>query len=177
MTWYDLDFWKKLAYSKGWKPHMEKVEKLHDQLERGFPELGFKFGHGAKTDKWLRVPPDEKFGPDLTLFHEYKMLCYIEVSGSPKISIGPSNPDIWVLLGKHKFAKTKKKKYWFWMVYKNGTWLLDEELVERYEDNVQTKYIKRNKWGRRVGEEYICIPYTKAYPTDRLFDWIKEQIE
>jgi len=172
---YDPEFFIKLQYSKGWGPHSENVRHLIDELKKRFPDrsvLGIKVGHGALTEEKLgyKPPKGEKFGPDLILFHKYECLCYIEVSGSTKIEINPYNPYIWVLLGKYNYAKKKTEKYWFWMVYPNGIWLLDKELVKRYEDNVQIHYPKG------VPEKYIDVPYTEASSKDRLFEWIEEQI-
>lgn len=172
----DPEFFIKLAYSKGWGPHSGNVKNLYQDLRKKFPDpsiLGIKIGHGAMTEDKLgyKPPKGEKFGPDLILFRKYECLCYIEVSGSTKIRIDPINPDIWILLGKYNYAKQKNEKYWFWMVYPNGIWLLDKELVEGYENNVNIHEPKG------VPEKYIDVPYTKAYEKDKLFKWIEEQIK
>lgn len=165
---YDREYWKP-DYQPLWKSHMEKVNALKELLSDKFgAALTIDTGLGANTNEWLKMPPPEKAGPDLTLYHEYKVLCHVEVSGSEKAKVPPQ--DIWVRPDKYEVAKSKSEKYWFWMVYPNATWVLDAEAIEPHKDNVITVA----PYGKR--EKYIEIPFSAAYPVDALFEWISTEL-
>ena len=172
----DPEFWKKLSYSTLWKRHWEKVETLKDEIIKRFPEFekSMKFGLGAITDKWLKIPPDEKGEPDIYIYHEYKLVCFIEVFGSDKVKM----PNlIWIRPDKLRHAKAKIEETWFYMVYPNEIRVLTKETVERYESNIVTAYIKWNKDGRKVPEKYIAVPYEESCAEKEMFGWIGKQIE
>lgn len=171
----DPEFWKKISYSTQWKKHYENVEALRDELITRFPQLekSMKFGLGAMTDEWIKVPPEEKGEADIMMYYEYKLVCYIEVSGSDKVRM-PNT--IWIRPDKLKHAKGKEEETWFYMVYPNEVRVLTKETVEQYKNNIITVHIKRNKHGRRVPERYIEIPYRKSSSKEEMFGWIKEQI-
>jgi hypothetical protein len=166
---YDREYWKR-DYHPLWKPHMEKVKALKERLKSEFGDaITIDTGLGANSNEWLKMPPAEKAGPDLTLYHEYKVLCRVEVSGSEKVNVPPQN--IWIRPDKYEVAKNKSEKYWFWMVYPNATWILDAEAIEPHKDNVITVA----PYGKP--EKYIEIPPSAAYPADALFEWISAEIE
>lgn len=171
----DPEFWKKISYSTLWKRHWEKVEALREKLIKRFPQLekSMKFGLGAITDEWLKIPPEEKGEPDITIYHEYKLVCYIEVSGSDKVKMPKP---IWIRPDKLEHAKSKEEETWFYMEYPNEIRVLTKETVEQYEDNIKIVYIRKNKRGRRVPEKYIEIPYHESCVEEKMFEWIEEQI-
>jgi hypothetical protein len=172
----DPDFWKKLSYHTLWKRHWEKVEKLKDKLIERFPSLenSMKFGLGAVTDKWLKIPPDQKGEPDIFVYHEYQLLCCIEVSGSDKVRM-PN--DIWIRPDKLTHAKEHEEESWFYMEYPNQTRVLTREIVERNKNNIKTVRIKWDKTRKRkVSEDYIAVPYRESFDEEEMFDWIAERI-
>lgn len=173
------EFWKEVSYKKLWEKHMKEVNKLEDKLISKFPELKgcIKFGLGAKTKDWIKIPPDEKGEPDFTIFWNYKELCHIEVSGSDKVVMKPPE-NIWIRPDKFQNASNKKEKYWFYMVYKNGVFILDLEVIKPFKDRIIVAYIKKDpKTGRRVPERYIAIPCANAFPESAMFDWIEKKIK
>lgn len=171
------EFWKELSYSTLWKRHWEKVEALRNKLIERFPQLekSLKFGLGAITDEWLKIPPDEKGEPDFYIYHEYKLVCFVEVSGSDKVKM----PDvIWVRPDKMGHAQEKKEETWFYMVYPNEIRVLTKEVVKSHESNIITAYIKWSKDGRgKVPEKYIAVPYEESSGEDKMFEWIGKQIQ
>lgn len=171
----DPEFWKKLSYSTLWKRHWEKVEVLREKLIKRFPQLenAMRFGLGSITDKWLKIPPEEKGEPDFMIYHEYKIVCNIEVSGSDKVKMPNS---IWIRPDKLEHAKSKEEETWFYMVYPNEIRVLTKEIVEHYKDNIITAYIKWNKNGRKVPEKYISVLYEDSLDEEKMFEWISEQI-
>jgi len=175
--WFEPDpeFWKKLSYSTLWKRHWEKVEALREKLIKRFPKLenAMRFGLGAITDKWLKIPPDEKGEPDIMIYCEYKLLCYIEVSGSDKVRMPNS---IWIRPDKLEHAKSKEEETWFYMVYPNEIRVLKKGQAERYENSIITVTIKKNEHGRRVPEQYIELPYDESSDEEEIFEWIEQQI-
>ena len=155
---------------------MEKVKALEEELRQKFgDDLGIRFGLGANTDEWLKIPPDEKGEPDLTLFYKYKRVCYIDVSGSDKVTMTLTG-DIWVRPDKFNEAKKRTEETWFYMVYKNAIYVLDRKTIEPYEGNIKIVHIKRNQTGRRIPEKYISIPCSEAYPKEEMFQWIEQKI-
>jgi len=171
----DPEFWKKLSYSTLWKRHWEKVEALREKLIKKFPQLenAMRFGLGSITDKWLKIPPEEKGEPDIMIYHEYKLLCNIEVSGSDRVKM-PNN--IWIRPDKLTHAKGRKEETWFYMEYPNEIRVLTKEIVEQYENNIVTPRIKWDKVRRtKVLEKYISVLYQDSLDKQRMFEWIAEQ--
>jgi hypothetical protein len=176
----DPEFWKNLTYSTAWKPHVEKVNRLESKILKRFPkdkfsELGIKFGFGAKSTEWLKVPPDQKGEPDVELFYNYKKICYIEVTGSPKVDVPPK--PIWIRPDKFDVAKKADRDTWFYTEYRNNTWVLNRDAVEPYKDNIVRPLIKTDpNTGKKIPEKYIEIPYEKAFKEDVMLNWIEKQI-
>ena len=162
----DPEFWKKISYKTLWKRHWDKVKALREKLIQKFPQLenSMKFGLGADTDKWLKIPPDRKGEPDIYVYHNYKPLCHIEVSGSDKVEM-PNN--IWIRPDKLEAAKSEDVETWFYMVYPNEIRVVKKEAVEKYKDNIIRPRIKRG-----VPEKYITIPYEESLPEKAMFQWI-----
>ncbi len=165
--------WFKRPYSPLWKQHADKVKALYDELIKRFPSLekSIRIGLGADSSELIKIPPHQKDEPDLDVYHKYKLLCHIEISGSEKVRVPPG--DIWIRPGKIALGVEKEKQgepYWFWMVYPNNTaviratdaWAFDEDTV------TVAPYGKR--------EVYCKIPCSAAQPKDDLFKWIEKQI-
>lgn len=165
--------WFKRPYSPLWKKHAENVKALYDELLKRFPKLknAIKVGLGALSDELLKMPPEHKNEPDLTLFHKYKVICHIEISGSEKVRVPPS--DIWIRPGKITLGLDKEKQgepYWFYMVYPNNTMVLRASEAESY----LIKTVSVSPYGKK--EVYCQIPYTVAHPKEYLFRWIEKEI-
>lgn len=107
------------------------------------------------------------------IHHECRLICCIEVSGSDKVRMPKP---IWIRPYKLEHAKSKEEETWFYMVYPNEIRVLTKQTVEKYEDNVVTVHIKKNKHGRRVPEGYIEIPHHESLDEEEMFDWIAEQM-
>ncbi len=165
--------WFKGPYAHLWESHAEKVKALYDELVERFPDLAdsIRVGLGADSSELIKIPPHQKDEPDLDVYYEYKLLCYIEVSGSEKVSVPPS--DIWIRPGKITLGIEKEKlgePYWFYMVYPNNIWVLRATDAEPYLKNT----LEVSPYGKR--EVYSEIPRTAAQPKGALFEWIEEQI-
>lgn len=137
-------------------------------MKKKFPQLTIKPGLGSETGEWLKMPPDQRGGPDLTLYHEYEILCYIEVTGSDKINVPQ---ELYVRPDKLNFAEMKGEKFWFYLEYKNGVRILDAEVVRQFKSNIVSKDWY-GKW-----ERYISAPCAKSYPESEMFDWIEREIK
>jgi len=173
----DPEFWKKSTYSTLWRKHRNNVQELNFTLLQRFPELNgcIKEGLGAKTDEWLKIPPDEKNEPDLILHKDYKPFSCIEISGSDKVDM-PNN--IWIRPAKIDEAVKKGILYFFYMVYKNEKRIVDIETAKKYRKNVKIVHIKKNPTtGVPIPEKYCEIPYEASKPIEELFDFIKEKLE
>ncbi len=167
--------WFKGPYAHLWKQHAEKVKALVDELVSRFPSIkdSIRVGLGADSDRLVKVPPHQRDEPDLEIFHEYNLLCHIEVSGSDRVSVPPS--DIWIRPGKIDLATEKEgqgQPCWFYMVYRNNAvWVIRPSDTQPYRDRI--KHVA--PYGKR--ETYVEIPYAAAHPKDYMFDWIEERIE
>jgi len=164
----NYDYWKKI-YKTQWKAGTGRVNYVHDLLEKKFPKLSVEVtGYCAKEEVYVPPAPHERGEPDLTLFFRNKIIGYIEASGSD-IEM-KSDDEIWIRPDKFKHAQEIKEKTWFYMVYKNGDFILDVETITPFKDNIRIRYPKG------VPEDYIHIPSTKAQPRDKLFKWLREII-
>lgn len=174
----DPEFWKNSTYSKLWGKHLNNVQELKFALLRQFPKLEgcIKEGHGATTDKWLKIPPEEKNEPDLNLYKDYNCFCSIEISGSnsPKAEM-PNN--LWIRPAKIAEAEKKGGAYFFYMVYNNEKRLVDIETAKKYKNKIITVHIKKNPiTGVPIPEKYCEIPYEASKPIEVMFDFIKEKL-
>lgn len=173
----DPEFWKKSTYSTLWRKHRKNVQELNFTLLQKFPELNgcIKEGLGAKTDEWLKIPPDEKNEPDLNLFKEYNCFCYIEISGSDKVFM-PNN--IWIRPAKIDEAEKKKYPYFFYMVYKNEKRIVDIETAKKYRNNIKIVHIKKHpETGKPIPEKYCEIPYEASKPIEEMFNFIENSLK
>lgn len=166
------DYWK-LSYYDKWAPHKENVLKLRDELKQLFPEISIKVGYGASSEEWEQILPQEKDELDLELWMRYKVVGHVEVSGSPGFYLSPEEP-IWIRPGKFNTALSKEirgEECWFYMVYKNNIFSLRTIDILPYQDNV---FIETPK-GKP--EKYIHVPQDRAFPKEKLFEWIRNKIE
>lgn len=177
----DPEFWKNL-YGDEWESAAASVKSLHEIVVQRFPELedSVKFGLGAITSKKVKIPPGQKHEADIGYYHDYKLLCHIQVSAPQKGRVPPG--DIWVLEGKYKQAVSKEtegEKTWFYFNYPltGTTYALDLPMIKPFEKNVDIKYLKRDAAGRWIPERYIEIPPDKAKNGDALLDWIGEELK
>lgn len=165
------EHWKP-GYQWAWKQHKDKVLRLKEELEHRFPEITVVLRHGADSEDWIDIFPDEKHEPDMDLWLPYKRFGHVEVTGPSWYSLPPQE-DIWVLPGKLRIGKSKEalgEKYWLYITYKNKTFALRTQDVIPFEHNVFLHNIRGNI------ENYIHIPQNKAFPADMIFDWISEVI-
>lgn len=166
------EHWKP-SYQPAWKQHKDKVLRLRDELKARFPEINVILRHGADSEEWVEVFPDEKHEPDMDLWLPYKKFGHVEVTGPSWYSL-PSQEDIWVLPGKLKVAKSKEalgEKYWLYITYKNKTFSLRTEDVIPFEQNIVSHNIRGNI------ERYIHVPQDKAFPDSMFFEWVREEID
>ena len=156
---------------------MEEVSELRNNLLNVLPQLSgcIKYGLGANTDKWLKIPPEQKGEPDLTIYWQYKPLCHIEVSGSNKIEMKRESK-IWIRPDKLYSAQRSGIKCWFYMVYRNCRCVLDAETVSRYRNNITTAYIKDGYNGQKIPEQYIAVPYSEADDIGTMIRWLIEKV-
>lgn len=165
------EHWKP-SYQPAWKQHKDKVLKLKEELENRFRQIKVVLRHGADSEQWVEIFPDEKHEPDIDLWLPYRKFGHIEVTGPSWYSLPPQE-DIWVLPGKLRVAKSKEalnKKYWFYITYKNKIFSLRTEDVIPFEHNVYSHQIRGNL------ERYIHIPQDKASAGEKIFDWIGDEI-
>lgn len=173
MTMFQPDpEWFKGPYAPLWKQHKAKVDALREELIKRFPSLkeSIRVGLGADSEELIKIPPYQKDEPDLDIYHQYKLLCHIEVSGSDKVRVPPS--DVWIRPGKITLGAERERKgepYWFYMVYPNNIVVLRASDAEAFiSDRVNV-----SPYGKR--EVYCEIPCTATDPKETLFKWIKEQ--
>lgn len=181
----DPEYWKKV-YGDEWESASKAVIALHEKIIQKFPELedSVKFGLGATTGKKIRIPPGEKHEADIIYYYgiadgKYQFLCGIQVSAPQKGRVPPQ--DIWILKGKYDQAVAKDKdgeKIWFYLDYPltGHSYALDLPIVEPFAGKANTKYLKRDSTGNRIGEIYIDVPCQKGLPLDALLDWIGQEI-
>jgi len=171
----DKEYWRDI-YEGEFQAGRDRQEYVLEVFSKRFPKKSFpdlkikETGFGAKTAKRIKLREHERGEPDKTVYYKGKAVCYIEVSGSD-IQMTPDK-EIWIRPDKFDHAKQKDEEVWFYMVYKNGDFLLDREAIEPYQDQVKTVYLK----GPDIPERYISIPSTKAHSRKTFFDWLEEQI-
>lgn len=169
----DRAYWKK-KYKTEWKPGKSRVEHVLEVLKKRFPNLTIKPTEYALSEEY--IPPNkkhEKHEPDIVVSHDDSVICDIEVTGS-YIQMAPPK-EIFILRGKYIKARKRKKKddldTWFYTVYRGSEYVLDLDLVERFDGNKA-----RELYLKGVPEWYICIPCAEAYPRKTLFKWIEKTI-
>ena len=99
-------------YAAQWRRHAENVKALHDELVRRFPVLEHSIwvGLGAESAELVQVPPHERGEPDLVPYHDYKLLCHIEVSGSASRNVRIPPEPIYIRPDKLDLAAKKEKE-------------------------------------------------------------------
>ena len=162
-------------YASQWRRAAANVKALHDELVRRFPALAhsIRAGLGAESAELIQVPPHQKGEPDLEVFHNYKLLCHIEVSGSASRNVHIPPQPILIRPDKLHLAAEKEaagEPYFFWMVYWNVTWLVRAPDALPYRLSI----VNKNWYDRN--ERYCEIPYTVAHPHGYLFDWIENRL-
>ena len=95
-----------------------------------------------------------------------RLFVSIEVSGtdSPNVSVPPE--PIFIRPGKLTEAESHEVPYFFYLVYPNAVYVVDLPLAQAHRRNTVPQKIRG-----RV-ETYIAIPYSRAYPGSKLFDFI-----
>jgi len=169
----DRNYWKK-KYRTEWKAGTSRVEHVLNVLKKEFPNLTIEPTEYALSSEY--IPPDEKHErhePDIMVLYEDSLICAIEVTGSDIEMIPPN--DIFILKGKYIAAQKRKKEKkidtWFYTVYRNSEYVLDLNLIEKFNaGKAHRKYLKG------VPEFYIQIPCQSAYPKERLFKWIRRKL-
>ena len=172
----DPGYFKNTDYPLLWPKHNQHVRTLESELIKRFPQLEgcIKIGHGADTDKLLKIPPEFKYEPDLRLYFDYKPFCYIEVSGSGKIYMPQ---DIWIKQGKIETAESLKTQYFFYMVYNNEIRVISIQTAQKYKEKMMVKYLKTNKTtGKKIAEKFCAVPYGESQPTEQMFGWLEEKL-
>ena len=95
----------KACFNHLWDKAAYQCKILKDEIEKRYPFLTVTPGHGA-LDADEHDSKDEQPGaPDLYVWHNQRLICAIEVTGSDKVI--PYN--IW--LGAHKVAFARKAEY------------------------------------------------------------------
>jgi len=170
----DRNYWKK-KYKTEWKPGTSRVRHALDVLKRRFPDLTIEPTEYALSEEYIPLnEKHKKHEPNIIVLCEDFIICDIEVTGSD-IEMMPPN-DIFILRGKYLEAQKRKREKdtdtWFYTVYRNSEYVLDLDLVEKFDaDKAHEKYLKG------VPEWYIQIPCAQAYPKEKLFKWIKRKLE
>lgn len=198
MTQPDKEHWRDI-YESEFQAGRNRQEYVLEVFSKWFPKEKFpnlkikETGFGAETAERIELREHERGEPDKTVYYKGKVICYIEVSGSD-IEMRP-NDYIWIRPDKFKHAKQVKEETWFYNVYTNGDFILDVNTITPFENDVRTRYPKRkclecgaifrptNKCPKcssfnitRIPEDYIHIPSQKAYPRNRLFEWIRNKL-
>ena len=169
----DPNYWKK-KYKTEWKAGTSRVKHVLKVLKKKFPKLTIEPTEYALSEEY--IPPNKKHKkhePNILVSREDFVICDIEVTGSD-IEMMPPN-DIFILRGKYLAGQERKRKEdvdtWFYTVYQNSEYVLDLELVEKFDGKkAKELYLKR------VPEWYICIPCAEAYPKEKLFKWIEKKL-
>ena len=162
-------------YASQWRRHADNVKTLHVELVRRFPVLqrSINVGLGAESAELIQIPPHERGEPDLVVYHNYNLLCHIEVSGSASRNVRIPPQPIYIRPDKLDLAQAKEnagEPYFFWMVYWDSTWLVRSLDAQPYRNNL----VNRNWYG--VNEQYSQIPAAAAEPSGNLFEWVKDRI-
>lgn len=168
------NFWKD-KYGTEWKPGASRVKHVLGILGKRFPDLTIQPTKYALEEGY--IPPSEKHKkhePDVIVSYKDSVICMIEVTGS-NIEMEPPN-DIFILRGKYWTAQIRKrdkdKDTWFYTVYRNSEYVLDLDLIKRFDGNkAQCLRLKG------VPEWYVLIPCAEAYPNEELFKWVEEKLK
>lgn len=103
----------KQTFSHLWDKAAYQCLLLKDEIERRLPYLTVLPGHGA-LDADEHDSKDEQSGaPDLYIWHEQKLVCAVEVTGSDKVI--PYH--IWLGAHKVKFARSADYPIGFFLFY------------------------------------------------------------
>lgn len=165
------DYWKP-GYKPAWKQHKDKVLELKGELGQRFPGITVVTRHGADSDEWIEIFPDEKHELDMVLWFRYRKVGHVEVTGPSWFSL-PAHESIWILPGKQKVAKSNEargEKSWFYVTYKNKTFTLRTEDIAPFDNRIYQHEIRGNL------EKYHHVPQDYAFPREQLFEWIKEEL-
>ncbi len=163
--------WFKGPYAGQWRRHAGNVKTLHDEIVGRFPflEPSIRVGLGAESEELIKISPHQRGEPDLEIFHDYKLLCHIEVSGSASHNVSIPPQPIYIRPDKLDLAQQKEEAgeaYFFWMVYWNVIWLVRATDALPYREATVTK-----KW-YGLNETYCEIPHSAAKPSQDLFEWL-----
>ena len=166
--------WFKGPYGTQWKRHATNVKALHEELVQRFPVLkdSIRVGLGAESAELIKIPPHQKGEADLEVFHNYEMLCHIEVSGSASKKVHIPPQPIYIRPDKLDLAKEKEaagEPYFFWMVYWNVKWLVRATDAFPYREAI----VHKSWYG--VPETYCEIPCGVAKPSAVLFEWVARE--
>lgn len=170
----DPNYWKK-KYKTEWKAGTSRVKHVLSVLRKRFPNLTIEPTEYAISEKY--IPADkrhEKHEANIIVSSEDFIICDIEVTGSDIEMIPPN--DIFILRGKYLTAQKRKREEdmgtWFYTVYRNSEYVLDLDLIERFDGNkAQELYLKG------VPEWYILIPCAEACPKEKFFEWVEKKLE
>lgn len=168
----DPDYWKE-KYKSEWKSGANRVRYVLEVLKERFPNLTIEPKDYALREDY--IPSDErheKHDPNIIVKHQDVIICDIEVTGSYIKMMPPGI--IFILRGKQIEAQERKREQeidtWFYTVYLNSEYVLDLDLVEKFNgDKARVKYLKG------VPERYIEIPCAQAYTREKLFEWIEQR--
>lgn len=158
-------------YADEWGKHKKDVDELQQELETRFDLLKgrIKRGFGTTTTEYLQMTADQKAEASITLVKKFDQdFCCIWVSGSDKINMKESG-NIWIRPDKIEAAEVKNhlgQKCWFYMKYKNATYVLPLETVIRYRKQVSEKNLRGPK------EHYVIVPASEAKPVNELYSWL-----
>ncbi|MCK5342435.1 MAG: hypothetical protein KAR20_03475 [Candidatus Heimdallarchaeota archaeon] len=95
----------KEVFSHLWDKAAYQCKILKDEIEKRYPFLIVLPGHGALDAKEHDSKDELPGAPDLYVWHNQKLVCAIEVTGSDKVIPW----DIW--LGKHKVEFARNAEY------------------------------------------------------------------
>ena len=170
----DPEYYKR-PYASQWASHANRVKSLQAVLVEQFPMLrdSIRVGLGADSAELIRVPPNEKNEPDLSLYHDYQVLCHIEVSGSTSTNVRIPPQPIYIRPGKIVAALAKEEAgepYFFWMQYHDRTWVLRGGELAPYVNRA----VSKDWYG--VRERYCEIPATLGRSQNALFTWLRQQL-
>jgi len=165
------NYWRVKYGEREWEEGMKRESYVRDLLRKKFPQLSVEFtGFGAGKEKWIKLAPHEKGEPDITVSLNDKVILFVEVTGSYIVQREPN--DIWIRPDKFNRALRVRSEAetWFFVVYTERDFVLDIEAIMPFKDNVRVRYPKG------VPERYIHVPWGNAYPKEKLFKRIAEEL-
>lgn len=95
----------KQVFNHLWDKAAYQCNILKDMIEKRYPFLVVMPGHGALDAEEHDSKDEQPGAPDLYIYHNQKLICAIEVTGSDKCIPW----SIW--LGKHKVEFARRQKY------------------------------------------------------------------